>query len=152
MGTSGLRLRVHRAERQRARRGSRRRRSAPALPDFTTWLATVRADGAGGGGDPNQRWRRYSTYSLEHFVAGPDGRELVDDVLRLEDIDSELRPYLATTFGLGHLTEVDVPTVNRSTTADAGYADHYDSPSRELVADRYRRDIGRFGYRFDDEA
>ena len=69
------------------------------VPSFESWLRTSKPDGEGGGGRSPERWRRHGTYSLESFAGDENGNLLVDDVFRLEDIESVP----------GHLRERGIP-------------------------------------------
>jgi len=123
------------------------RRSAPDLPEFGRWVYEIRPFGAGGGGPEDQRWRRYGAYSIEHFIKDASGGILVDRVLRLEDLDRELFPYLRA-MGLS-VSDRPLPRRNRQTTARR-YQDYYTPETADYVGDVYRYDIVNFSYSFDD--
>jgi len=62
-----------------------------------------------------------------------------DDIFKLEDMDKTF-PMLASRFGFG-----EVPHFNR--TAGYCYEDYYSSPELvEMVYQRYREDVDKFGY------
>ena len=65
-------------------------------PPFMDWLYTIQPYGRGGGGEryPRDSWQRFGTYSIEYFIKDEEGNILVDKVIRLEDINHELLPFL----------------------------------------------------------
>ena len=65
-----------------------RSRSQGDIAPVTEWLAGTRPDGPGGGGKPHENFARYGTYKLSAFAGDEQGNLLVDDVFRLEDIDT----------------------------------------------------------------
>lgn len=124
-----------------------------AEPDFpllfTEWLPTIRADGPGGGGGGAQPWRQYGAYTLQAFAGDGEGRLLVHDVFRLEDIGEVVGHLRARGF-----IEDDgaaIPMINASSNRTP-FRDYYDAAARDLVAERYREDIETFSYSFDDPA
>ena len=121
------------------------RRGVPDLEPFSSWLETVSPEGAGGGGALEQRWRRYGAYSLDSYVSDEGGAWLVDRVIRLEDIDRELLPYLAE---LGLPISQGERILHRNDGGITDYTSYYTDESIRLVERLYREDIERFGYRF----
>ncbi|MGR8935812.1 MAG: sulfotransferase family 2 domain-containing protein [Gammaproteobacteria bacterium] len=121
-------------------------RDADEKIPFTNWLFTVMPYDRGGGGEDWERWRRYGAYSIEHFIKDSSGNILVDKVLRLEDIDRALIPYLST---LGLAMNNMLPIGHKNRGAKSDYRDYYNAETREHVADLYRYDIVNFGYGFD---
>ena len=109
-------------------------------------MRSIAPDGAGGGGEDWQRWRRYGSYSLESYVGDEDGSPLVDAVLRLEDLETELRAFLER-LALPDVAERPIPHSNDRAQGES-YVGYYDDETRELVATRYRGEIERFGYAF----
>jgi hypothetical protein len=110
---------------------------------FAEWLVNTRTNGPGAGEDGIRRLhRRYGTYTLDSFVADEEGRRLVDEVFRLEDISfvpQRLRargvPYSFNTF----------PWINRSRQR-ADLNQYYTPGLRAVVAMRYAKEIGEFAY------
>ncbi|MEM1180509.1 MAG: sulfotransferase family 2 domain-containing protein [Acidobacteriota bacterium] len=118
-----------------------RREETP--PPFRDWLLSLTAD------DPSEKrlWRRYGSWPLEDFIEDRDGNILVDQVLRTEDLDTQLIPFLKS---LG-VPIADGHAVPRRNASGRG-ADHrsfYTPSSAGLVRKLYPREIERFGYRFD---
>ncbi|MCP3930748.1 MAG: sulfotransferase family protein, partial [Bacteroidetes bacterium] len=70
------------------------RRNPSMKLEFAEWLYSIKPFGSGGGGEDHQRWRKYGTYSIEHYIKDEVGNILVDKVIRLEDIQKDLRPFL----------------------------------------------------------
>jgi hypothetical protein len=118
----------------------------PSVSGFRRWLPRTRPDGPGGGGPPDQRWQVYGTYSIRSYVSDSHGEILVDQIIRLEDIDEDL-PVLLREIGLADAAKMLIPRKNIR--RHAPYRDYYDDRCRELVRERYAYDIETFGYRFD---
>ena len=114
--------------------------------DFTPWLYSISPKGNGGGGDDWQRWRKYGAYSIEHYIKDDQGNILVDKVIRLEDIQKDLRPFL-TAMGL---PDVEGASLNHSNKrkATAHYSHYYTKSTQQYVYDLYRYDIINYGYSF----
>lgn len=113
---------------------------------FADWLRTVEPSGRGGGGEEWERWRRYGAYSIEHFIKGEAGELLVDEVLRLEDLESTLRPFLAS-LGLPGVESAELRHRNRRVTAD--YRTYYTPETAAWVRERYAYDVETYGYEFE---
>ncbi|MEM6797420.1 MAG: sulfotransferase family 2 domain-containing protein [Acidobacteriota bacterium] len=84
-------------------------------PPFREWLLGLTAD------DPQEKrlWLRYGSWPLERFLKDRDGNVLVDKVLRTEDLDSRLIPFLRS-LGVPIEEGREVPRRNR-----AGRVDDY---------------------------
>ena len=118
--------------------------------EFTEWLYTIKPFGEGGGGEDWQRWRKYGAYSIEHYIKDDAGNILVDKVIRLEDIQKELRPFL---MALG-LPDVKQAKLNHSNKRKSSthYTRYYNEETREYVRELYRYDIINYGYAFGKNA
>lgn len=77
------------------------------------------------------------------YICDQEGRPLVDWVGRYERFGADLGTLLER-IGLG---EAEVPHVNRS--HHRHYSSYYTPRTRDLVAERYARDIRAFGYSFE---
>ena len=119
---------------------------SPAFPlSFHDWLLASQPDGIGGScGDDQARWLKYGTYSLTAFAADEDGRLLVDDVFRMEDIDA--LPEALRRRGLPLAGDTTVPHVNARSAVDLRRL--YSPPLIALVGERYAEEIEQFGYAF----
>ncbi|MCC7199970.1 MAG: sulfotransferase family 2 domain-containing protein [Gammaproteobacteria bacterium] len=117
----------------------------PDIEGFRAWVRTVETSGAGGGGKEHHGWRRKGTWSTSAFVCDASGKELVDEVIRLEDAHERL-PQLALQLKLPNPESVRLPHKNRH--EHAHYSAYYDDATAALVADLYAEDISRFHYRF----
>jgi len=117
-------------------------------PGFEQWLSQVKPYGPGGGGKDWKRWQKYGTYSLDHFAGDADGCLLVDKVIRLEDIDEELLPFLKA-LKLPDVDEKLVPHTNKSRGGNH-YVEYYTDETVQRVRDMYEYDISQFGYEFGD--
>ena len=113
---------------------------------FADWLFSIKPSGEGGGGEPWERWRRYGAYSIEHFIKDESGNVLVDRVLRLEDLDRALTPYLRA-LGLPVAETMPISHKNRRR-AERHYSDYYTDDTATHVADLYRYDIVHYDYAF----
>lgn len=117
----------------------------PSPAGFRKWLRSVRPYGPGAGGPSDQRWRVYGTYNIQHYAGDGEGNLIVDQIIRLEDINIAL-PRLLSEIGLPESAGRSVPRVNSR--RHATYETYYDDDAIELVRRRYEYEIERFGYRF----
>lgn len=120
-------------------------RSAPEFNPFIQKLF-VENDGAlaveifrGRSGESTHHLRLRS--SLD-WVSGPDGEVLVDFIGRVENLQADFDEVCDH----AGLKRRKLPHANAS--AHAPYWEYYDETSREIVAERFRRDIDYFGYTF----
>lgn len=136
---------------------------------LVSWYAMIRQKGAAQPADKLNRLWRYvleNSSSFEEFVvrctetiddvdgrksflhnqldyvSDQDGRRIVDFTGRYESFGADLRTVLDR---IG-LPEVEIPHLNRS--EHRHYGSYYTPRTRELVAERYARDIRAFGYSF----
>ena len=116
-------------------------------PGFPEWLRTVKTEGVGGGGrrGRGRMWRIHGTYSLRNFAGDENGCELLNGVIRIEDIKDDLPRVLAR---LGIPGPLEVPHVGRRR-PERSYGEYYDEETAAIVARSYDEDIVRFGYRFE---
>lgn len=117
----------------------------PSRRGFRRWLRTVHPNGPGAGGPPDQRWRVYGTYSIRRYAGDSEGRLLVDRIIRLEDIRTDL-PAVLERLGLEEAAARGIPRIN--TRRYASYESFYDEPATERVRSLYREEIERFDYEF----
>ncbi len=112
---------------------------------FQVWVRTLDPDG-GGGVTPglNASVIRLGAFSFIGFAGDEDGRPLVDEVIKLEEIESALPPVLER---LGVPLPRRFPRAGRGRYR-GGYRAYYDDETRELVEELYNADIERFGYTF----
>lgn len=119
-----------------------RRRLRLGNPSFGSWLESSEPSGSGGGGRRHQRWRRYGTWSCAAWDGG-----LLTHQLHLERLTSEL-PELVRSLDLP-VDPSALPHVNAR--PQSNWRDWYDEPLWDLVAHRYRADLGEypdFDFRF----
>ena len=114
---------------------------------FRRWVRTIETDGPGAGGPSNQRWQVYGAYSVRAYFGDGEGNELVDRLMRLEDIEEEL-PRTLDELGLPIGEGIDIPRLN--TWSSEPYQAFYDRATTEYVGELYREEIERFGYSFDE--
>jgi chondroitin 4-sulfotransferase 11 len=81
--------------------------------------------------------------SQHYFISDIDGRVLVDFIGKFETLSADYA-YIARKCGLADFT---LPHEN-SSRREKDYRRLYTPETRRLIAERYREDIGRFGYRF----
>lgn len=113
---------------------------------FTEWLYTIQPNGKGGGGEDFQRWRKYGAYSIEHYIKDDRGNILVDKVIRLEDIQKALKPFLLA-LGLPNVMQAKLNHSNKQK-KPKHYSAYYNAETRAYVGERYRYDIVNYGYTF----
>lgn len=123
-------------------------KSPDKFPDFTDWIYTIKPDSTGGGGEDWQRWRKYGAYSLDNFCKDDSGELLVNKIIRLEDMNRDLIPYL-TTLNLPNIGDFIVPHINVSKVRDH-YTQYYNKETELHVGELYRFDVNEFGYKFGD--
>lgn len=116
-------------------------------PSFKQWLQTTRTDGNGAGGPADQRWQVYGSYSIASYIFDGNNNMLVDQVIKLEEVDSAL-PLLLKRLGIPEAQELVVPRVNTRTVKK--YSSYFDVKSRDLIAQRYKYDIENYGYSFNE--
>ena len=124
---------------------SRLRRRSSRHQDFRAWVRTL--DPTGGSEAPPGRKNsviRVGAMSYVAFAGDADGRPLVDEVIKLEEIESRLPPLLER---LGVPLPPRFPQIGRGRYPGSHRA-YYDDETRELVASLYEADIERFGYTF----
>ncbi|MFK8163511.1 MAG: sulfotransferase family 2 domain-containing protein [Lewinella sp.] len=89
------------------------------------------------------------------FLTDANGEEIVDYVGRFEDYEASVRE-IVDRINASHNAEVprlsleEIPHINAGNRA--AYWNYYDDEARDLVAELYREDISRYGYRFDGMA
>ena len=85
-----------------------------------------------------------TTFNQVDYIDGPGGEgEIVDFVGRFESLE---RDFAAVGRRLGLPPEAGLGHENR--TRHRPYRDYYDDETRAIVAERFARDIDRFGYSF----
>lgn len=116
-------------------------------PTFKKWLLKTNNKGAGAGGPPDQRWQVYGTYSIDNYILDKNGDELVDAIIKLEEIEQEL-PALLKKIGIPDAENLTIPYTNKR--SSKSYLDYYDSESKKFIDVQYKYDIGRFGYTYNN--
>ena len=115
---------------------------------FQAWLRTIDPNFGGSGHVAPAKIEngviRFGALSYVGFAGDEDGRPLVDEVIKLEEIESGLPPVLER---LGVPLPPRVPRTGRGRYR-GGYRAYYDDESREYVGALYAEDIERFGYTF----
>lgn len=117
--------------------------------EFKKWLYTIQSNGKGGGGEDHHRWRKYGAYSIENFIKDKAGNILVDKVIRMEDVQKELRPFLAA-MGLPNVKDAPLNHSNKGK-VKIPYTAYYDEADKAYVAKLYRYDIINYGYTFEEK-
>jgi hypothetical protein len=112
---------------------------------FRAWVRTLDPGGQGSGESGFETSViRSGAFSYVGFTGDEDGRPLVDEVIKLEEIESSLPPVLER---LGVPLPARVPWTGRGRYRGS-YRAYYDDETRELVGRLYEADIDRFGYTF----
>lgn len=112
--------------------------------DFSQWLLSTKPYGAGGGGEDWKRWRKYGSYSIKNYVADDDGAILVDRILKLENIATELREYLSD-LGIPNAESIEIPHTNQRDKKHH-YSRYYSSVTDAFIKENYAYDIKHFDY------
>ena len=115
--------------------------------DFKNWLLSTKPHGSGGGGADWKRWRKYGTYSIDNYVCDDEGRLLVDKVIKLENINTDL-PYYLKQLGIPDGCKLRVPHSN-TRSKKKHYSQYYDTESDEFIKHNYQYDIDNFDYQLE---
>lgn len=81
------------------------------------------------------------------YIERPDGELAVDFVGRFEDLNADLS-HVWERLGV---PDLQIPHTN-ATPKRRDFRQYYDDETAQVVAERFKRDIERFGYRFELEA
>ena len=92
--------------------------------------------------DPPPECHRLMANHLDYFVDA-DGKMLVTRVARFENLNADMREIFAE-IGLKRL---DLPHRNKS--KHRHYSEYYNDETREVIAERFAKDIEYFGYQFE---
>ncbi|MEO1261268.1 MAG: sulfotransferase family 2 domain-containing protein [Bacteroidota bacterium] len=117
--------------------------------EFKEWLYSIKPYGIGGLGEDHQRWRKYGAYSIEHFIKDEKGNILVDKVIRFEDINKELKPFLKA-LGLPNVNDAKLNHSNKRK-KNVPYTKYYDENAKSYVRELYWYDIVNYGYTFPEK-
>lgn len=119
-----------------------------ASPPFSEWLYTMQPNGLGGDTDMTcpKLWKKYGAYSIEHYIKDDSGNILVDKVLRLEDINHKLIPYL-TALHIPIDIRQKLPYKNQRQVA-MGFQEYDSARTANHVRHLYHYDIVNYGYEF----
>jgi len=112
--------------------------TAPA--SFETWLAQASLGGRGGGGALHQRWRRFGTWSADHWSGGH-----IQHFIKREHLESGLASILA---------QLNLPLSTAGLGADPiqTYPEHLSARAITLLKSRYHNDLERFNYTESDQS
>ncbi len=124
---------------------SRLRRRATRHRGFRAWVHALDPGGRGTAATGVEKGViRFGAFSYAAFAGDEDGRPLVDEVVKLEEIKSALPPVLER---LGVPLPSRMPRAGRGRYR-GGYRAYYNDETRDLVGTLYEEDIERFGYEF----
>jgi Sulfotransferase family len=91
----------------------------------------------GGGG------KKSFMYNQKDYLVGEDGQSIVDFIGRFETFNQDAEAVL-TRLGL---PGVSLPHVNKS--SHRHYSEYYSAKTKNIIAERYARDISFFSYKFE---
>ena len=117
-------------------------------PRFNRWIYEIEPNGIGGGGDDADRWRKYGAYSIENYVSDESGSFLVDKIIKLEDIHTQLIPLLEK-IGIPKASSLSIPNLN-SSSVHKKYSTYYNKKSMLHVKRLYKYEIEKFDYYFEN--
>ena len=124
---------------------SRLRRRATRHRGFRAWVRTVDPEGRTTVGPGLEKGViRFGALSYVAFAGDENGQPLVNEVIKLEEIEVRLLPLLER---LGVPPPRRIPKIGRGR-YPGDYRDFYDDETRELIGSLYEEDIERFGYTF----
>ncbi len=124
---------------------SRLRSRSTRHEGFQAWMRTLDSNlGRGAAPGVEKGVIRFGAFSYAGFAGDEDGRPLVDEVIKLEEIERDLPPVLER---LGLPLPRRVPRAGRGRYRGS-YRAYYDDGTRALVESLYDEDIERFGYTF----
>jgi len=124
---------------------SRLRRRTTRHRGFRMWVRTLDPEGRGAVAPGlESSVIRFGALSFIGFAGDEDGRPLVDEVVKLEEIESALPPVFER---LGLPVPQRLPQTGRGRYRGS-YRAYYDDETCELVGELYAADIERFGYTF----
>jgi hypothetical protein len=124
---------------------SRLRRRATRYHGFRAWVRTLDPEGRKAVAPGSETSViRFGAFSYVRFAGDEQGQPLVDEVIKLEEIESRLPPVLER---LGVPLPSRFPQIGRGRYLGS-YQAYYDAETREFVGALYAADIARFGYTF----
>jgi len=100
--------------------------NAQELMPFKTWVKSGKAE---------------SFYTLKNFICDENGNNLVDHVVRIENINFDL-DLVASQLGI----TLNCPHLNQ--TCHKKYSEYYDGETKEIIAKSFKFDIEYGGYEF----
>ena len=80
------------------------------------------------------------------------GRDLVQEIIRLEDLEASWPRLQRAICGLRHARYSEMHELNPNPSTHEHYSSYYDDQTRDLVAKYAAGDLTRFGYRFETPA
>ena len=111
---------------------------------FKTWIGRLKNHGNGGCPFSHQKWKVHGAYNLLNFAG--DGRNLlVDKVVKLEDINTEL-PKILEQIGIPMPKEIPKVNMGKYGTKGKNIKKYYDRETRKRVQKLYKWDMKKFGY------
>ena len=131
---------------------------ALAAPRFRKWLRDMRAAfppgtahqhlfGSRSHGNEADAW--FNASQISWFV-GADGRtSLVDDILRLEDLNASWPALRRRVCGLRDVSYAD-GGLRKNPSVHTHYSYYYDAETRRIVDEYMGVDLARFGYTFEE--
>lgn len=107
-------------------------------PPFEEWLSALDPNDPSVNGPTHQAWRQYGGCGAQYWLQDTKGRQLVNDIYRLEDMPEQW-PALCDTLGIDPMF---FPHRNASKAPAAAITPR----AARIMQDKYAYDFERFGY------
>ena len=82
---------------------------------------------------------------MDNFVSDLGGNKLVNDIIKLEEVEKRL-PILLAELKLPNLADTQLPLVNKNPMPKTSYMSYYADASADYVGHLYRTEIREFNY------
>ena len=137
--------------------GSWLRDKPTCIAKFRTWLAKMARKfpptsreahlfGARSHGNEVDKW--YNASQISWLVDG-SGRLLVDEVIRLEDLEAKWPRLQQQICGFAHSPYQEDAELRRNPSSHGHYSEYYDAETRRIVDAYMAADLKAFGYQFE---
>lgn len=114
-------------------------------PSFKEWIHSIEQISEHEKNNIKSEWFKYGIDPLNKYICDDEGNILVDQVIRLEDIDRELIPTL-TKLKIPNAESLVIEEINKR--KHKKYTEYYDSDSISIVEKLFQYDIKEYKYEF----